>query len=68
MDELSQFKFAPPELIAHERRLLLNADVVFARGRKMAESNAVSTPTCIFMDVAWTSPILASAHGVHLDA
>jgi len=38
MDELSQFKFAPPELIARERRLLLNADVVFAGGRKMAES------------------------------
>ncbi len=38
MDELSQFKFAPPELISRERRLLLNADVVFAGGRKMAES------------------------------
>ena len=40
MDELSQFKFAPPELIAHERRLLLNADVVFAGGRKMAQSKS----------------------------
>ncbi len=38
MDELSQFRFAPPELIARERRLLLNADVVFAGGRKMAQS------------------------------
>ncbi|BCM91986.1 putative teichuronic acid biosynthesis glycosyltransferase TuaH [Abditibacteriota bacterium] len=38
MDELSQFRFAPPELIARERRLLLNADVVFAGGRKMAHS------------------------------
>ena len=38
MDELSQFKFAPPELIERERRLLLNADVVFAGGRKMAEN------------------------------
>lgn len=38
MDELSQFKFAPPELIARERRLLYNADVVFAGGRKMAEN------------------------------
>ena len=38
MDELSQFKFAPPELIARERRLLFNADVVFAGGRKMAQS------------------------------
>ena len=38
MDELSQFKFAPPELILRERRLLYNADVVFAGGRKMAEN------------------------------
>ncbi len=38
MDELSKFRFAPPELIARERRLLLNADVVFAGGRKMAQS------------------------------
>ena len=38
MDELSQFKFAPPELIARERRLLQNANVVFAGGRKMAEN------------------------------
>ena len=38
MDELSQFKFAPPELISRERRLLYNADVVFAGGRKMAQS------------------------------
>ncbi len=40
MDELSQFKFAPPELISRERRLLYNADVVFAGGRKMAQSKA----------------------------
>ena len=40
MDELSQFKFAPPELIARERRLLYNADVVFAGGRKMAENKS----------------------------
>lgn len=38
MDELAQFRFAPPELIERERRLLLNADVVFAGGRKMAQS------------------------------
>lgn len=38
MDELSQFKFAPLELIERERRLLYNCDVVFAGGRKMAQS------------------------------
>ncbi len=35
MDELSQFKFAPPELIARERVLLAAADVVFAGGRRL---------------------------------
>ena len=40
MDELSQFKFAPPELISRERRLLYDADVVFAGGRKMAQSKS----------------------------
>ena len=40
MDELSQFKFAPQGLIDRERRLLYNADVVFAGGRKMAESKS----------------------------
>ena len=32
MDELSAFKFAPPELIALERELLAKADVVFTGG------------------------------------
>jgi glycosyltransferase involved in cell wall biosynthesis len=35
MDELSQFKFAPPELREREKLLLAKADVVFAGGRKM---------------------------------
>jgi glycosyltransferase involved in cell wall biosynthesis len=35
MDELSQFKFAPPEIVAREKVLLASADVVFAGGRKM---------------------------------
>ncbi len=38
MDELSQFHFAPPALVERERRLLGVADVVFAGGRKMAQS------------------------------
>jgi glycosyltransferase involved in cell wall biosynthesis len=37
MDQLSQFKFAPPELVAREQILLREADVVFAGGRKMWE-------------------------------
>lgn len=37
MDELSQFKGAPPELINREQILLRKADVVFCGGRKMRE-------------------------------
>lgn len=40
MDELSQFKFAPPALIERESRLLAAADVVFAGGRKMWQSKS----------------------------
>ncbi len=35
MDELSQFRGAPPELIERERELLKVADVVFCGGQKM---------------------------------
>ncbi len=38
MDELSQFKGAPPELVRRERELLNATDVVFAGGPKMAKS------------------------------
>ena len=48
MDELSQFKFAPPELVARERRLLNKADVVFAGGRKMWESKSRFNSNCHF--------------------
>jgi glycosyltransferase involved in cell wall biosynthesis len=37
MDQLSQFKFAPPELVRRERELLALADVVFAGGPKIWE-------------------------------
>lgn len=37
MDELSQFKGAPPTLLERERELLEVADVVFCGGRKMRE-------------------------------
>ncbi|HYJ63775.1 MAG TPA: glycosyltransferase, partial [Parafilimonas sp.] len=32
MDELSAFKFAPPELLHHEKKLLQKADIVFTGG------------------------------------
>ena len=48
MDELSQFKFAPPEIITRERQLLARADVVFAGGRKMCESKSRFNKNCHF--------------------
>jgi UDP-galactopyranose mutase len=38
MDELSAFKFAPPELIANEKRLLEKADLVFTGGQSLYEA------------------------------
>jgi len=48
MDELSQFRFAPPEIITRERELLAEADVVFAGGRKMCESKSRFNNNCHF--------------------
>jgi glycosyltransferase involved in cell wall biosynthesis len=48
MDELSQFKFAPPEIINRERELLFKADVVFTGGRKMCESKSRYNSNCHF--------------------
>ncbi len=38
MDELSAFKFAPPELIENERRLFEKADLVFTGGQSLYEA------------------------------
>jgi UDP-galactopyranose mutase len=38
MDELANFKFAPPELLALERELLASADVVFTGGYSLYEA------------------------------
>lgn len=48
MDELSKFRFAPPELIGRERELLALADVVFTGGRKMYESKRLHNSNCHF--------------------
>jgi glycosyltransferase involved in cell wall biosynthesis len=48
MDELSKFKFAPPEIIQRERKLLSIADVVFTGGRKMFEAKQPYNPNCHF--------------------
>jgi len=48
MDELSKFKFAPPEIIQRERKLLSIADVVFTGGRKMFEAKRKHNGNCHF--------------------
>lgn len=40
MDELSQFRFAHPDLVRRERLLMAAADVVFTGGRKLCESKS----------------------------
>lgn len=48
MDELSQFKGAPPALIQRERELLDAADVVFCGGRKMRDKRVRINPNSYF--------------------
>lgn len=48
MDELSQFKGAPPALLEREHDLLEVADVVFCGGRKMRDKRLRVNPNCHF--------------------
>jgi glycosyltransferase involved in cell wall biosynthesis len=48
MDELSQFKGAPPEIRNREAELLGVADVVFTGGRRMWESKSRHNSNCHF--------------------
>lgn len=48
MDELSQFRFAPPELKKRETELLKRADVVFTGGRRLFESKRHHNSNCHF--------------------
>lgn len=48
MDELSQFKGAPPEIRNREAKLLSVADVVFTGGRRMYESKSRHNSNCHF--------------------
>jgi beta-glucosidase/6-phospho-beta-glucosidase/beta-galactosidase len=48
MDELSQFKFAPPEIVEREKKLLSSADLVFTGGRKLFHSKSRFNPHCHF--------------------
>lgn len=44
MDELSAFKFAPPELLENERRLMKKADLIFTGGQSLYEAKREKHP------------------------
>ena len=48
MDELSRFRFAPPEMAERERQLLRYVDVVFTGGRKLYDLKSQSHDNCHF--------------------
>jgi glycosyltransferase involved in cell wall biosynthesis len=48
MDELSQFKFAPPAIRDRERELLQRAEVVFTGGKRLFESKRQHHANCHF--------------------
>jgi len=48
MDELSKFRGAPPQIKTRERRLLAEANVVFAGGRKLWQSKKLLNENCHF--------------------
>jgi glycosyltransferase involved in cell wall biosynthesis len=48
MDELSKFRFAPPNLAQREAELLRKADVVFTGGRKLLEAKRRENRNCHF--------------------
>ena len=48
MDELSKFRYAPPDIVAREAALLANADVVFTGGRTLWEMKRRANSNCHF--------------------
>lgn len=48
MDELAQFRGAPPELVVRELELVRRADVIFCGGRKMCEKRRPHNPNTHF--------------------
>src|ERR1041384_5277287 len=65
MDELSQFRFAPPELVARERKLLAQAHLVFTGGRKLYESKRRFNRNCHFYGCGVEVDHFAKARAQH---
>jgi glycosyltransferase involved in cell wall biosynthesis len=72
MDELSQFRHAPPDLTNRERQLLANADVVFTGGYKLFKSKSAHHSNVHFfgcgVDVAHFGTARQSATTIPADA
>ncbi len=61
MDELSQFRFAPPELVERERLLVARADVVFTGGYRLWQSKSRLHPNVHFFGCGVDSAHFAKA-------
>ncbi|MGZ8378836.1 MAG: glycosyltransferase [Gemmatirosa sp.] len=61
MDELSQFRFAPPELVERERLLVSRADVVFTGGYRLWQSKSKLHPNVHFFGCGVDSAHFAKA-------
>ena len=61
MDELSQFRFAPPELVERERMLVSRSDVVFTGGFRLWQSKSKLHPNVHFFGCGVDSAHFAKA-------
>ncbi len=66
MDELSQFRGAPPELVQRERQLLVCADVVFCGGQKMRRKRLPLNSNTHFIGTGVDCPHFGAAFSDHL--
>jgi hypothetical protein len=61
MDELSKFRFAPPQLVERERLLMSRADVVFTGGYRLFQSKSRVHPNVHFFGCGVDSAHFAKA-------
>ena len=61
MDELSQFRFAPPELVERERMLVSRSDIVFTGGYRLWQSKSKLHPNVHFFGCGVDSAHFAKA-------
>lgn len=67
MDELSAFKFAPPELLVFEKQLLDRADIVFTGGRSLYEAKCKKHPNVHCMPSSIDTEHFGKARGPRPD-